>query len=358
MKKNESDAKTILNRLGKLSGFLNSLDVDASNDDCFNYPLEIIQKTMMFDISVLYKVSNVIEDRLILEVVKVLDPENLRPDLRENRKLRLFLDSRDKRYVNEVSAFLNKNVSCINIPGMGCDVIGFVFFPQECGGAYLFGGDFFGKESAVKDFEVSTVEIMCNFLSTLLLKTQFKQQAEYDGLTGLYNSRKIKEELGRVLKRLERKPSLSASIAMGDIDFFKKINDTYGHIQGDLVLREVGEILTLSMREYFDTAGRYGGEEFLLILDEIEGDPAVQIVERIREKIAATRFAQVNRSGKILENQFINITMSFGVAQLNPGVSQGENKASYDQTLAEHIARADTALYTSKENGRNQTTLL
>ena len=220
MKKNESDAKNILNRLGKLSGFLNNLD-----------------------------------------------PENLRMDLRENRKLRLFLDSRDKRYINEVNAFLNKNVSCINIPGMGCDVIGFVFFPQECGGAYLFSGDFFGKESSVKDFEVSTVEIMCNFLSTLFLKTQFKQQAEYDGLTGLYNSRKIKEELGRVLKRLERKPSLSASIALGDIDFFKKINNTYGHIQG-------------------------------------------------------------------------------------------ENRLSDDQILTEHIARADTALYTSKENGRNQTTLL
>jgi diguanylate cyclase (GGDEF)-like protein len=358
MKKNESDAKKILNRLGKLSGFLNNLDADASNDDCFNYPLKIIQKTMMFDVSVLYKVSNLIEDRLILEVVKVLDPKNLRMDLRENRKLRVFLDARDKRYVNEVNAFLNKNISCINVPGMGCDVIGFVFFPQKCGGAYLFGGDFFGKESSVKDFEVSTVEIMCNFLSTLLLKTQFKQQAEYDGLTGLYNSRKIKEELGRVLKRLERKPSLSASIAMGDIDFFKKINDTHGHIQGDLVLREVGKILSLSMREYFDTAGRYGGEEFLLILDEIEGDPAVQVVERIREKIAATRFAQVNRAGKIIENQFINITMSFGVAQLNPGVGKRENKVSDDQTLTEHIARADTALYTSKENGRNQTTLL
>ncbi len=357
MKKNESDAKIILNRLGKLSGFLNNLDADASNDDCFNYPLEIIQKTMMFDVSVLYKVSNLIEDRLILEVVKVLDPKDLRMDLRENRKLRLFLDARDKRYVNEVNAFLNKNVSCLNVPGMGCDVIGYVFFPKECGGAYLFGGDFFGKESSVKDFEVSTVEIMCNFLSTLLLKTQFKHQAEYDALTGLYNSRKIKEELGRVLKRLERKPVLSASIVMGDIDFFKKINDTYGHIQGDLVLKEVGKILTLSMREYFDTAGRYGGEEFLLILDEIEGDHTVQIVERIRKKIAATRFAQVNRSGKIIENQFINITMSFGVAQLNSGESNGGGMASAFETLTEHIGRADTALYTSKENGRNQTTL-
>ena len=358
MKKNESDAKIILNRLGKLSGFLNNLDTDASNDDCFNYPLEIIQKTMMFDVSVLYKVSNVIDDRLILEVVKVLDPENLRLDLKEGRKLRLFLDSRDKRYVNEVNAFSNKNVSCINVPGMGCDVIGFVFFPREFGGAYLFGGDFFGKEASVKDFEISTVEVMCNFLSTLLLKTQFKQQAEYDGLTGLYNSRKIKEELGRVLKRLERKPLLSASIAMGDIDFFKKINDTYGHIQGDMVLREVGKILSMSMREYFDTAGRYGGEEFLLILDEIEGDPAVQIVERIREKIAVTRFAQVDTSGKIIENQFINITMSFGVTQLNPGLNKGEKKVSDADALTEHIARADAALYTSKENGRNQTTLI
>jgi diguanylate cyclase (GGDEF)-like protein len=291
-------------------------------------------------------------------VVKLLDPDILRLYLREGRKLRVFLDARDKRYVNEVNAFLNKNVSCINVPGMGCDVIGFVFFPQECGGAYLFGGDFFGKEASVKDFEVSTVEIMCNFLSTLLLKTRFKQQAEYDGLTGLYNSRKIKEELGRVLKRLERKPSLSASIAMGDIDFFKRINDTYGHIQGDLVLREVGNILSLSMREYFDTPGRYGGEEFLIILDEIDGDPAVQIVERLREKIAATRFDLVDPSGKIMEDQFINITMSFGVTQLKPGVRKAQDKASDEQILAKNIGRADTALYRSKEKGRNQTTLL
>jgi diguanylate cyclase (GGDEF)-like protein len=347
MIKNESDAKTILNRLGKLSDFLKNLDADAGNDDCFNYPLEIIQKTMMFDVSVLYKVSNIIDDRLILEVVKVLDPQNSRMDLKEGRKLRLFLDARDKLYVNEVNAFLNKNVSCINVPGMGCDVMGYVFFPKDCGGAYLVGGDFFGKESSIKDFEVSTVEIMCNFLSTLLLKTQFKQQAEYDGLTGLYNARKIKEELGKILKRIERKPALSASIAMGDIDFFKKINDTHGHIQGDLVLKEVGKILSLSMREYFDLAGRYGGEEFLIILDETEGEAGVHIVERIREKIESTRFAQVDRSGKILEGRFINITMSFGVARLNNGAD----------TVTRAVAGADNALYASKQNGRNQTTL-
>jgi len=355
MKKDESDAKTILDRLEKLSVFLKNLDADAGNDECFNYPLEIIQKTMMFDVSVLYKVSNIIEDRLILEVVKVLDPKKSRLDLKEGRKLRLFLDARGKRYVNEVNAFLNKNVSCINVPGMGCDVMGYVFFPKDCGGAYLFGGDFFGKEASVKDFEVSTVEIMCNFLSTILLKTQLKQKAEYDGLTGLYNAEKIKEELGILLKRLERKPEISASIAMGDIDFFKKINDNYGHIQGDIILREVGKILSMSMREYFDMAGRYGGEEFLLILDEIDGDRAVQVVERIREKIEATLFAQVDRSGKIIKNQFLNITMSFGVAHLNNGLNKGAE--SDFSTVTNHIGKADNALYASKQSGRNKTTL-
>jgi len=121
MKKNKSDAKTMLNQLGSLSAFLSNLDAKAGKNECFDVPLNIIRQTMMFDVSVLYKVSNVIDDRLILEVVKVLDPDGLRMDLKEGRKIRLFLDNRDNRYLNEVSAFLDKQVSCINVPGMGCD---------------------------------------------------------------------------------------------------------------------------------------------------------------------------------------------------------------------------------------------
>ena len=347
MKKNESDAKIILNRLGNLSAFLKDLYADAGKDKCFNYPLEIIQKTMMFDVSVLYKVSNVIEDMVILEVVKVLDPKGLRMDLKEGRKLRLFLDARDKRFVNEVNAFLNKKTSYSNVPGKGCDIMGYVFFPKTFGGTYLFGGDFSGKESSVKDFEFSTVEIMCDFLSAILLKTQFKQKAEYDDLTGLYNSGKIKEELERVVKRFKRKPNASISIAMGDIDYFKKINDTHGHIQGDMILKEVGKILSMSMREYFDYAGRYGGEEFLFIFDETDGHKAVQVMERIRKKIETTGFKKIKKFGKIEKDTFIHITMSFGVAgsDSDPG------------TILDWIGKADKALYESKEKGRNQTTL-
>jgi len=349
MKKHGSDAKTVLNHLGLLSGFLTDLDPKASIDDSFNVPLEILQNTMMFDVSVLYKVSNIIETRLILEIVKVLDVEGLRPDLKEGSKLRLFLDDPDKLHINEVAAFLNKRISHINVPGAGCDIIGYVYLPDSFGGAYLFGGDFCGHESSIKDYEVAGVEIMCNFLSAILLKTQFEQQAEVDHLTGLFNSGKIKQKAANIIKRFERKPLSIACIAMGDIDFFKKINDTYGHIQGDLVLKKVGQILSSSMRGVFDVAGRYGGEEFLLIFDETDEADTFQIIERLRKTIEDTKFEQADRTGKIKENLFLQITMSFGISQLTC--------TSGIKTATDWVGQADKALYKSKHRGRNQTTL-
>ena len=349
MKKHMSDAKIILNHLGQLFGFLKNLDAKAGIDESFSHPLEIIRKTMLFDVSVLYKVSNIIDNRLILEIVKVIDPKGLRPDLSEGGRLRLFLNDPEDRYMNEVLAFVNKQVSYENVPGEGCDIIGYVYLPDSFGGAYLFGGDFCGKESSVKYYEVAGIEIMCNFLSTLLMKTQFQHQAEIDHLTGLFNSYKIKQKADFVVRRFERKPLSSACIAMGDIDFFKTVNDTYGHIQGDLVLKKVGEILSTSMRGVFDVAGRYGGEEFLLIFDETDEANAFQIVERLRKAIEATHFEQADKTGKRLEHQFFHITMSFGIAKLT--------KDSGIKTAKDWIARADAALYASKQQGRNRITL-
>ena len=349
MKKHESDAKTVLNQLGKLSVFLADLDAGADRNQCFDVPLGMIRETMMFDVSVLYKVSNVIENRLILEIVKVLDPQGLRLDLKEGRKLRLFLDNRDKRYVNEVAAFCEQRLSCINVPGMGCDIMGYVYLPESFGGAYLFGGDFCGKESSIREYEKSSVQIMCNFISTILLKTQFEYQAEIDNLTGLFNSSKIKELVSNQIKRFERKPDVNACIAMGDIDHFKKVNDTYGHIQGDMILKQVGQLLSDSMRSVFDVAGRYGGEEFCLIFDDTDKDTAFQIVERLRSIIESTRFQRVDKTGSRIQDDFLNITMSFGIAVLS--------KDEEIKNATDWIARADDALYQSKHQGRNQTTI-
>ena len=349
MKKYESDAKIVLNHLGELSGFLTDLDASASKEDSFDFPLEIIRKAMLFDVSVLYKISNVVENRLILEVVKILDPEKIRFDLKEGKKLRLFLDNRDKIYTNEVAAFLNKKISYVNVPGIGCDIMGYVDIPENFGGAYLFGGDFYGHESSIRDYEIACVKIMCSFISAILLKTQFKHQAEYDNLTGLFNSGKIKQKVQATLNRYKRKPNSVSCIVMGDIDFFKKVNDNYGHIQGDLVLRKIGNILSNSIRDVFDSVGRYGGEEFLLILDDTNKAGAFQIIERIRKIIEKTKFEQIDKTGKISDNKFLTVSMSFGISQLN--------KDSAIKTVTDWIGQADYALYESKKQGRNKTTI-
>jgi diguanylate cyclase (GGDEF)-like protein len=354
MRKQGSNAGQVLNALRKLTAYLNSMDRNSSGfgedkTTWFNYPLKIISETLLFNVSVLYRVSNIINDRLILEVVKVVDPGAMRMDLQEGRKLRLFLDVRDKRYVNEVHAFLNKKTSHIKVIGMGCDIIGYVYFPENFGGIYLVGGDFTGKERGLQDFEISAMEIMCNLLSTIIMKTMFEQKAEYDDLTGLYNSGKIKEEVEKIILRFKRKPYGSAVLAMGDIDFFKSVNDNYGHIQGDFVLKEVGRIISNSMRECFDIAGRYGGEEFLMIFEDSDIQGGFEVVERIRQLIENHDFPMVERNGTPIKNKTMNVTMSFGLSLIT-----GNDKSV---TPSDWIAKADNALYQSKNNGRNQTTL-
>ncbi|WP_300668202.1 GGDEF domain-containing protein [Desulfoluna sp.] len=349
MDKAETDAKHVLNQLGSLSSYLTGMDASVERDACFHLPLDIMREAMAFDVSVLYEVSNVVDNWLILEVTRVFDPIGYRSDLREGQKLRLDLDHPEGIYINEILAFTSRQISHINVPNQGCDMMGFVYVPESLGGGYLFGGDYCGQESGVRDYEASVCEIMCNFLSTILIKTQLEQLAVYDGLTGLHNSRSIKEEVSRLCNRFTRKTEAVASIVLCDIDHFKAVNDTYGHIQGDLVLKEVGEILSASMRKDFDVAGRYGGEEFLLVLDETQRSDAFAIVERLRKKIEAHAFGKTDKAGKPIPGEFLRITLSFGIA---------ENRADSEPCDAlAWIARADTALYHSKRGGRNRVSL-
>ncbi len=118
-----------------------------------------------------------------------------------------------------------------------------------------------------------------------------------------------------------------------------------------MILREVGALLKSSMRENFDVAGRYGGEEFLLIFDESDVRTCFEVVERIRKKIVSHEFSKIDETGAPVKNSHLSISVSFGLA---------ENSHSSDSdALAlgrdEWISRTDQALYRAKENGRNQT---
>ena len=161
-----------------------------------------------------------------------------------------------------------------------------------------------------------------------------------DGLTGLYNHRYFQESLENELSRSQRYRSF-LSLLMFDIDFFKKVNDTYGHPVGDLVLINIAATAAGAVR-VSDVVSRYGGEEFAVILPETDLSGLKVFAERLRrsiEKLTTTS-----------EGRQINVTVSVGGTTFVPGMPEITKKLLIDT--------ADKALYTSKKNGRNRVTML
>lgn len=163
---------------------------------------------------------------------------------------------------------------------------------------------------------------------------QLKHLSRTDRLTGLNNRGHWEEELKREYSRHRRYGS-TAALVMFDIDHFKKVNDTYGHQAGDKVIQAVADVVRKEARDT-DIAGRYGGEEFVILLPDVDSAGARLFAERLRQK---TEALQVDYDG-----QLIPFTISLGVADL----AQSSND---HQQLIEW---ADHALYQSKRNGRNQ----
>jgi len=162
---------------------------------------------------------------------------------------------------------------------------------------------------------------------------RMRHHAEHDGLTGLLNRRVVVERLREEMIRSLR-DGMPLSIILADVDHFKKVNDTFGHLAGDLVLREIGDIFALALRPY-DCVGRYGGEEFLLILPNCGMESALIRGEQLREAVESAHI----KDG----NTVLPVTASFGVATLLPSHNEAEAL----------IRAADAALYRAKSSGRN-----
>ena len=170
-----------------------------------------------------------------------------------------------------------------------------------------------------------------------------QRQAVTDELTGLFNHRRFQEVMTAEVERAKRFGS-SLGLIMLDIDNFKDVNDTYGHMQGDLVLREVAQILIDTSRE-IDEPARYGGEEMAVALPQTDLEGAFQYAERVRARLEETDFpilpsAKGRGSGKL------RVTASFGVAAI-------PEKAPHDKDAL--VAAADAALYRAKRAGKNRT---
>ena len=160
---------------------------------------------------------------------------------------------------------------------------------------------------------------------------QLQDQANTDALTGLYNRRKAMEYLEQILT-----PSNSSftCICICDIDFFKKVNDNYGHDVGDIVLQNLADIMTTTLDKDI-LAARWGGEEFLLVFSGYNGDEAYAKLESLRGNIKAQKFKA--------KEQTFSITMTFGLAEYD-----------FNSDIDTVIKEADEKLYMGKENGRDQ----
>lgn len=347
MAKSTQSAEALLAQLSALSCQL--ADISTPGHKVFDQPLQIINDVMGFHVSVLYKIANTIENDLILEVMAVCSPDHQRPDLKPGSKICLDVRHPPAEFINEVMSFKQRNVSAINVPGWGCDIVGSIYMPENLGHGYMLGGDFFGDESDTQLHEVRACEIMCNLLSSALMKTRLERLASHDELTGLLNSRAIRAELEKTVQRQRRKQSGVGAVVLADIDFFKKINDQYGHIQGDSVLQEVGGLFDAAMRKHLDVAGRYGGEEFLLIYEDSEESQILNIVERLRQSIAEHKFRKIGPDGKTQGGETLHVSMSFGITLLGSQALDSSTSV---------LAAADAALYRSKEGGRNRVTVV
>ena len=212
------------------------------------------------------------------------------------------------------------------------------------------GGDLEVRLSATRNDELGHLTLVFNQMADrlrhghaeIMAANQAMQQQNQvletlsitDSLTGLYNRSKLDAILNDQLARFKR-TQRAFTLLMMDIDHFKTLNDTYGHITGDEILAAVAQILVQSIRS-IDYAARYGGDEFIIILVETSSDLALKTAERIRSQVENMRYSS--------HDSTIAVTVSIGIVQCQ----------SDDTTPTAVFARADSALYKAKHAGRNR----
>ena len=192
--------------------------------------------------------------------------------------------------------------------------------------------------------EISYLEQLTNQTATTISRAniyaEILKHATLDALTGFNNRRQLEERIKQEVSSAKRQKRNLCAI-MTDVDFFKSANDTYGHAVGDLVLKTISRVIKMQLRDY-DIAGRYGGEEFSIILPYTKLSEAQMVAERLRKAVEKTKI-DISKVNSDVTEKNIGVTISLGVAEYSP--DDDEN------TL---LQKADKALYRAKENGRNR----
>jgi two-component system cell cycle response regulator len=189
--------------------------------------------------------------------------------------------------------------------------------------------------------ELDLMSLLAHHVATVFENARLFESATYEELTGLLRREAILEQLDRELERAARY-GRPLTIAMADLDHFKEVNDRHGHLAGDSLLRRMSQILAGGLRST-DWIGRYGGEEFLLVLPETGMEGAVALAEKIRDRVQGTLVP-------LDDGTPVHVTVSIGLASLDDLVGPGAERV----TGRDLIAAADRSLYAAKHAGRNR----
>jgi diguanylate cyclase (GGDEF)-like protein len=184
--------------------------------------------------------------------------------------------------------------------------------------------------------DAQTLEAVADMCATAIQNAHYfekvRQMAYLDGLTGIFNRRFFEMRIGQEIERAQRY-ELELSVMIMDIDHFKRINDEFGHLLGDEVLKQISKLITEHLRKP-DVVCRFGGEEFAVLLTETSGERAIAVAEKLRQVVSSFPFPGIPRP----------VTFSAGIAEFP---RQG-------RTRDELVHAADAALYSAKQAGRDR----
>jgi diguanylate cyclase (GGDEF)-like protein len=201
------------------------------------------------------------------------------------------------------------------------------------------------------------LEIFAGYISisiqNVLDARQAQEIAKRDNLTGLYNDRYLHVALSEEIKHC-REEDQDLALLFLDLDFFKRVNDTHGHLAGSQVLREVGHILRRRAAARAGIPARYGGDEFVLLLPRCDLDQAIDVAEEIRAMLVETTFS--SKPGEIQQEplHLKGVTCSIGIASVKRHLTDDMSLTDSKSSL---LRLADTAMYVAKESGRNRTAI-
>ncbi len=325
------EAKTIIGELSDIYKFKKTIELDASKDMVFVRITDILRTKFEIAHFAFYEVNNLLNER---KLVYISDGDSIcykevEKNATECRAHRTKTDVISTEFINLCQTCDAKDLKYICIPfSINVDhslIISMTAKTED-------------ELSRINSHSLSIknyLEAAKPVIESKILMDKLRDTSLRDGMTGLYNRRFLEEFIDKIMSQAQREKE-TYSVMMLDVDFFKKVNDTYGHDVGDRVIVEIGKVLKDNIRNA-DLAIRYGGEEFVVMLHNASDEGALEVAKKIHSAFASIIFDV--GSGETMQK-----TMSIGMAKFP---TDGD-------TIWKCIKFADTALYKAKTTGRNK----